>query len=221
MMGGQIRIIVTGGRHRQDCDLIWEQLDQATTGHGQITIVHGACPTGADEWAYQWCHIRAVLHGGLVIAEEQHPAARETHGQAAGPIRDTEMVRLGADLVLAFPDPTSQETWYCAKTARNAGIPVRIIRTPDDPPRRIQRGRDRGWRLPYSAVTIRRPGPFGNPFPAEEPISRYREWARSRGNQYRNLVRQRLAGWDVACFCHSDSPCHGDVLFTVANGGEF
>lgn len=33
-------------------------------------------------------------------------------------------------------------------------------------PRRIQRHRTKGWRLPAYAVTVTRPGPWGNPFKA-------------------------------------------------------
>lgn len=222
-----IRIIVTGGRHRQDRDLVWEQLDQATVGHDQVTIVHGACPTGIDQLAHEWCQARAGRHGGPVIAEEQHPADWATHGQAAGPIRNTEMVRRGADLLLAFPDPDSRGSWHCARKGWDARIPVRLHRTPEDTPQRIQRRRERGWRMPYSAITVTRPGPFGSPYPvgngvtAEESIARYRDWAREQGDQYRDVVRERLAGWDLACFCKEGAPCHGDVLLWAANGGDF
>ena len=39
-------------------------------------------------------------------------------------------------------------------------------------PRRIQRKRAAGWRLPEGAVCVTRPGKWGNPFQKDEPIAR-------------------------------------------------
>lgn len=53
------------------------------------------------------------------------------YGRAAGPIRNKEMVRLGADLCLAFPDHPkgqgSRGTWGCIDLAHQAGIPILIV----------------------------------------------------------------------------------------------
>lgn len=32
------------------------------------------------------------------------------------------------------------------------------------------------------------------------------------------LIRDQLAGRDLACWCRVGSPCHGDVLLEIANG---
>jgi len=33
------------------------------------------------------------------------------------------------------------------------------------------------------------------------------------------LIREQLAGKDLACWCALDQPCHADVLLEIANGG--
>ena len=43
------------------------------------------------------------------------------------------------------------------------GVP-QAGRTPPPKPQRIQRSRQRGWRMPSGARYVGRPGPFGNPF---------------------------------------------------------
>jgi hypothetical protein len=52
-----------------------------------------------------------------------YPADWELHGKAAGPIRNEEMIRSGADLVIAFAG--GRGTADRVARARRAGIPVR------------------------------------------------------------------------------------------------
>jgi len=62
---------------------------------------------------------------------EVHRADWKKYGRAAGPIRNKQMVELGADLCLAFPDHPkghgSRGTWNCVKLAQQAGIPVLVV----------------------------------------------------------------------------------------------
>lgn len=51
------------------------------------------------------------------------------------------------------------------------GALMALAKTPDGP-RRIQRKRERGWRMPEGAVYVGRPGKWGNPFAVREPIDR-------------------------------------------------
>jgi len=96
----------------------------------KVTIVHGACPTGADAIADDW----AI---GNFLVPERHPADWAKHGRAAGPIRNREMVGLGADISTAFIGDCSSPRCNvggkhpshgatgCADLAEAAGIPVR------------------------------------------------------------------------------------------------
>jgi len=35
-----------------------------------------------------------------------------------------------------------------------------------------------------------------------------------------DVIRERLVGHDLVCWCPLDSPCHADVLLALANGGQ-
>ena len=107
-------------------------------------------------------------------------------------------------------------------------------------PRRIQRKRTRGWRMPEGAVYVGRPTIWGNPFSATSAMEAgykdgpkmaawaFGEWV--RGNQNWQMGtrlddrRQRildaiaeLRGHDLACWCPLGRPCHADVLLELAN----
>ncbi|MGC0251228.1 DUF2493 domain-containing protein [Pseudactinotalea sp. Z1748] len=117
-----MRILVTGSRTWTDAQVVEQALDEvlATAEGAEVVLVHGACPTGADYFAD--LHVRRL---GLPV--EAHPADWRAHGRAAGPIRNAQMVDLGADIVLSFPLGTSRGTWHTTRLAKRAGIPVRII----------------------------------------------------------------------------------------------
>lgn len=117
------RILVTGSRHWTDVkavtDAIVEQVKNATDS---AVIVHGHCRTGADKIADDVGFLLRSLHQPVRV--ERHPADWKSHGRAAGPIRNQEMVDLGADVCLAFPQPGSRGTKDCMTRAEKAGIKV-------------------------------------------------------------------------------------------------
>ena len=107
-------------------------------------------------------------------------------------------------------------------------------------PKRIQRKRTRGWRMPHGAVYVGRPTEWGNPRPVGELIRL--EWtdgvlpdndtwlremtitAELAVALYRiaftpdaDEIRAQLAGKDLACWCPLSNPCHADVLLEIAN----
>jgi len=98
-------------------------------------------------------------------------------------------------------------------------------------PKRIQRKRVKGWRMPPNTVSICRPGKFGNPFVVTdgrttiEAIGAFRIWLENDG-VHANMQKQKqiildslceIRGKDLACFCKEGDPCHGDVLLELAN----
>lgn len=101
---------------------VWSALHEAARTSDGAVVVHGDCPTGADRYASEWC--REARFNGLHVIEEAHPADWGKHGKAAGPIRNQQMVDLGADVVLAFPLGESRGTRHCMAAAEKAGIPV-------------------------------------------------------------------------------------------------
>lgn len=108
-------------------------------------------------------------------------------------------------------------------------------------PKRIQRKRTAGWRMPKGAVYVGRPAGWGSPFRAGEPyrfnningstligiVPRDRERLAYLFDQYINTrrdlwpqIRAELCGKDLACWCPLDEPCHADSLLRIANGGD-
>jgi hypothetical protein len=132
-----MRILVTGSRNlvyqRGDYSgmvLVGGAIEQYLREHGWMddevgmtfgyhTIVHGSCPTGADFIAREW----AILN---FLPDEPHPADWSI-GKKAGPLRNQEMVDLGADVVLAFPVGASRGTRDCIRRAETAGLEVRVF----------------------------------------------------------------------------------------------
>lgn len=110
-------------------------------------------------------------------------------------------------------------------------------------PKRIQRKRSRGWRMPEGAVYVGRQSKWGNPF-VLYPLNRtlvvdaFRRLLRETGAWWPVRmpwpagkipagapttiadVRRELAGKDLACWCPLDQPCHADVLLEIANAPE-
>ena len=97
-------------------------------------------------------------------------------------------------------------------------------------PRRIQRKRIKGWRMPEGVVYVGRPGRFGNPFDVEgddhtEAVEWFKWWLDgelqapwdSRHGPTVKAAIIDLRGKDLACWCRLDQPCHADVLLKLAN----
>jgi hypothetical protein len=98
-------------------------------------------------------------------------------------------------------------------------------------PKRIQRKRTRGWRMPEGAVYVGRPTKWGNPWHVEdvgqyEAADLYRAWMlgwRNNSAMPPCPDPRELRGKDLACWCPLVNrfgvrvPCHADVLLELAN----
>ena len=91
-------------------------------------------------------------------------------------------------------------------------------------PKRIQRKRARGWRMPEGAVYVGRPTKWGNPFKVtaersrREAVVAYSIWIEMPGQQdLRNAIKSELRGHDLACWCKPGDSCHADALLRIAN----
>jgi hypothetical protein len=116
------RILITGSRDWFDQEKMWGALDKyllTFLPEDDMIIVHGDA-RGADRMAKKWAIDRGVEY-------EDHPADWDKHPKAAGPIRNREMLKLGADVVLAFPLPASIGTYDMIKIAEKAGVFVKVI----------------------------------------------------------------------------------------------
>ena len=113
-------------------------------------------------------------------------------------------------------------------------------------PCRVWRRRVKGWKMPENTVSVCRPGKFGNPFTVQgcreagfngtdeaiqaRCVEAFRVWISTKhwrenwtGEESR-IARQaildalpELRGKNLACFCKPGTPCHADVLLSLAN----
>jgi hypothetical protein len=112
------RVLITGSRTWTNDSVIWAEL--SVYRMVQPTLVHGDA-RGADR-------IAAGIWRTWGLPVEAHPADWDSHGRAAGMIRNRHMVTLGADVCLAFIRDQSPGATHCADLAEQAGIPTRRYR---------------------------------------------------------------------------------------------
>lgn len=109
-----MKLLVCGSRTAKDSEALWLNLDQIAPKE----IIHGGAQ-GADALAHAWARDHNVFV--TVIRPDWN-----THGKAAGPIRNRQMVDV-CDEVLALWDGHSRGTQSTIEYARKVGKPVRII----------------------------------------------------------------------------------------------
>jgi hypothetical protein len=89
-----LRVIVCGGRDFSDKHFLFSKLDEFHQNNNITTIIEGGA-NGADFLAKCWANTN-----GIECITVQ--ADWKTHGKAAGPIRNSEMLKLNPDVVIAF-----------------------------------------------------------------------------------------------------------------------
>ena len=94
-------------------------------------------------------------------------------------------------------------------------------------PKRIQRKRTKGWRLPPNTVCVDRTSRYGNPcrvgycpncgvtHTRAEAVAEFR--ALCDDPEVIDRIREHLRGKNLACWCRLDQECHADVLLEIAN----
>lgn len=125
-----MRVLVTGSRAYDDAKTIRAALDAVALGAAEagvqlLTVVHGACPNGADEIADQWVRF---YRGEPSVTAERHPALWRKFGKRAGMVRNEKMIASRPDLVLAFIRDNSPGATHCTELALDVGLPVRLWR---------------------------------------------------------------------------------------------
>lgn len=87
-------------------------------------------------------------------------------------------------------------------------------------PKRIQRKRTKGWRMPANTVYVGRPTHWGNPFiarPGETEQDVVNAFEENIDPASMSRIKEKLKGKNLACWCPLDQPCHADVLLRLAN----
>lgn len=96
-------------------------------------------------------------------------------------------------------------------------------------PKRYQRKRDKGAKLPPNVISCTRPGKFGNPYRSAHDFRCAMNAIGTDGFLHPRLEHGReaikriladieqLRGKDLACWCAIGKDCHVDVLLQWAN----
>lgn len=109
-----LTLIICGGRGYKDRARIYSALDAIHAKRGIGKIIEGDC-SGVDKIAGEWAKDRGV---SLVKC----PADWKANGKSAGPIRNSFMLTLKPDGVVAFPG--GDGTADMVRKAKAAGLTV-------------------------------------------------------------------------------------------------
>lgn len=97
-------------------------------------------------------------------------------------------------------------------------------------PVRIQRRRTKGYKLPPHTKCVTRGTKYGNPFKvgdldpfarnarpmtAERCVELFKTKIVTRSMS--KQIKAELRGWNLACYCGLDQPCHAALLLEIAN----
>ncbi|KKN10332.1 hypothetical protein LCGC14_1037700 [marine sediment metagenome] len=107
-------------------------------------------------------------------------------------------------------------------------------------PKRIQRKRTKGWKMPTNTISVTRPGKWGNPFKvggtilydniieeintSQLAVDYFENGIKFYGSPVtKEQIKKELKGKNLACWCKivdkNDNymPCHADILLSLAN----
>lgn len=109
-----MKLLICGGREFTDRERLQACIEAIQRRKGIETVIHGAA-RGADRLAGTIC-------SDLGIDVQAVPADWNTHGKAAGSIRNRHMLEMEPDGVLAMPGGSG--TAHMCRIAEAAGVPV-------------------------------------------------------------------------------------------------
>lgn len=109
------RILITGSRSWDDIAYIRRTFQEIAGKHEEVTLVSGACPTGADR-------LGEVVAAELGWNIELHPANWSQHGNSAGFVRNAVMVDTLPDMVIGFVRNKSKGASMTINLAKRKGL---------------------------------------------------------------------------------------------------
>lgn len=110
-----MRVLVCGGRDYRNIAFVWRELNAIHAQTPITGLMHGGAK-GADAAARDWAATKPEIERYVCHADW------ETHGRAAGPIRNEKMLTWSPDLVVAFPGGVG--TSDMVSRAMKAGVRV-------------------------------------------------------------------------------------------------
>lgn len=116
-----MKILVCGSRTWLSRIAVEAVLDGLLRRYGSLVIIEGCNPKGADRFAHEYTRD--------LVEHEHYPADWGTHGRAAGPIRNQQMLDEGhLELVVAFSEqPRTPGTNDMVSRAKGTGVPCWVL----------------------------------------------------------------------------------------------
>lgn len=113
-----IKLLVCGGRDYSDRDVVFSRLDAIHAKRNITMLIEGGA-NGADTLCRMWARNRGVICATV-------NAVWDKRGRSAGPQRNSAMLSLKPDGVLAFPG--GRGTANMVQQAKDAGVKVVEVR---------------------------------------------------------------------------------------------
>jgi len=108
-----MKVLVCGGRNLRSPAQVFRALDRLHQEKPITELMQGGA-TGADQFAMEWAATKPEIKRYVCHADW------ETHGRAAGPIRNEKMLTWKPDLVVAFPGRRRHSRYWCGEPKRPA-----------------------------------------------------------------------------------------------------
>lgn len=118
-----MKVIVCGGRNFRSPAQVFSALDWMHKCYGFTALMQGGA-TGVDTMAKEWATAHPEIQRYVCKADW------ETHGRAAGPLRNARMLEWKPDMVIAFPGGPG--TANMVAQAKAAGVNVAYPMTTSD-----------------------------------------------------------------------------------------
>lgn len=115
-----LTVVVTGSRDWSNGTRINDAMRWLYEQDPSVTIIHGTA-RGADTICAEW----ADTYGFEVVAM---PAEWDKYGKSAGFRRNSAMLDLNPDMVIAFWDGSSKGTLHTITEAKKRGIRTIVVR---------------------------------------------------------------------------------------------
>lgn len=108
-------VVITGGRDFKNKAFVWRHMDEQRAALRITAVVNGRAPRGVDQFVHEWCE-------DCGVPERPYPADWDTHGEAAGPIRNQTMIDEEPEIERCIVFPGHSGTTDMARRCRKAGI---------------------------------------------------------------------------------------------------
>jgi hypothetical protein len=121
-----VKVLVCGSRYFEDWFTVIDVLDVVDEQIGEITHIISGGAKGADYLGKRYATVKEIPF-------TEYPADWETHGRAAGPIRNKQMLVEGKpDVVVAFDDSGAGTRDMIRQSYKVDGLEVLVVGKTED-----------------------------------------------------------------------------------------